>query len=173
MKNIDFNKITNRRNTSSLKYDFAKERGKPEGLLSLWVADMDFPAPAEVLSALERSVRHGIFGYTEPKDDYYAAVTRWFSERFGFETTRRDIVKTPGVVFALAQCVRAYTREGDAVLIQPPVYYPFFEVVRDNNRRRPVGQGVRENFPGMYQRLVDKSHRDNPGSNHFMRSIKR
>jgi cystathionine beta-lyase len=130
----DLNAVIDRRGTNSLKYDFARERGKPEGLLPMWVADMDFPAPPEVLADLQQAVRHGIFGYSEPGEDYYTAVTGWFAARYGVRATRREIVKSPGLVFALAQAVRALTAPGETVLIQTPVYYPFYEVVRDNGR---------------------------------------
>ncbi|HML48531.1 MAG TPA: aminotransferase class I/II-fold pyridoxal phosphate-dependent enzyme, partial [Clostridia bacterium] len=130
----DFDTASNRSNTNSLKYDFAKARNMPEGLLPLWVADMDFSAPPKVLEDLRQVASHGIFGYTEVKDAYYAALNAWFSERFGFSFAQRDVVKSPGVVFALAQAVRAFTQPGDAVLIQTPVYYPFYEVIRDNGR---------------------------------------
>ena len=131
----DFDAVIDRHGTNSLKYDFARERGKPEGLLPLWVADMDFPAPPEVLSDLRKAVDHGIFGYTEPKGDYYDAITGWFGSRFGYQVSRREIVKTPGLVFALSQAVRAYTRPGEAVMIQSPVYYPFYDVALDNERK--------------------------------------
>jgi cystathionine beta-lyase len=130
----DFDKVIDRRGTNSLKYDFARERGKPDGLLPMWVADMDFPAPPEVLDDLHKTVEHGIFGYTEVKEGYYDALTSWFSSRFGFSFERRDVVKTPGVVFALALAVRAFTESGDCVIIQTPVYYPFYEVIRQNGR---------------------------------------
>jgi cystathionine beta-lyase len=131
----DFDTVIGRKNTNSLKYDFAKERGKPDGLLPMWVADMDFPAPPEVLEDLHRVVNHGIFGYTEVKDDYYDALTAWFSSRFGYLFERRDVVKTPGVVLALALSVRAFTEPGDSILIQTPVYYPFYDVIRQNGRK--------------------------------------
>ena len=121
-------------NTNSLKYDFAVERGKPADVLPLWVADMDFRAPQPVLDALHRAVEHGIFGYSDVKQDYYEAVSNWFSRRFGWQTRPEWLVKTPGVVYALAMAVRALTQPSDAVLIQPPVYYPFFSVIRDNGR---------------------------------------
>jgi len=130
----DFDAVIDRRGTNSLKYDFALERGKPEGLLPLWVADMDFSAPPEVLSDLHKAVDHGIFGYSEPKGAYYDAIIYWFDSYFGYKASRREIVKTPGLVFALAQAVRAFTRPGEAVMIQSPVYYPFFETARDNGR---------------------------------------
>ncbi|MDR3271721.1 MAG: pyridoxal phosphate-dependent aminotransferase [Peptococcaceae bacterium] len=131
----DFDTVINRKNTNSLKFDFAAERGKPEGLLPMWVADMDFPAPPEVLDDLRQAVAHGIFGYTEAKDPYDQAVIQWFATRYGFTFARQDIIKTPGVVFALAQCVRAFSEIGDSVIIQVPVYYPFYAVVQDNARK--------------------------------------
>ncbi len=135
MAQYDFDRVIDRRNTNSLKYDFAVERGLPADVLPLWVADMDFRAPEPVLNALERSVAHGIFGYSEVKSDYYDAVASWFTARFGWQTQPQWLVKTPGVVFALAMAVRALTKPGDSVLIQPPVYYPFFSVIQDNDRR--------------------------------------
>ena len=135
MGSFDFDKEVPRRNTNSLKYDFAVERGLPADVLPLWVADMDFPAPQPVLDALKKAVDHGIFGYSEVKDDYYRTVSAWFKKNFGWETKPEWLIKTPGVVFALAMAVRALTEPGDSVLIQPPVYYPFYEVIRDNDRR--------------------------------------
>ncbi|MBQ8621954.1 MAG: pyridoxal phosphate-dependent aminotransferase [Oscillospiraceae bacterium] len=134
MAQYDFDAVIDRKNTNSLKYDFAVERGKPADVLPLWVADMDFRAPAPVLEALRRAVEHGIFGYSDVKSDYYDAVSSWFSRRFGWQTQPQWLIKTPGVVFALAMAIRALTRPGDTVLIQPPVYYPFFSVIRDNDR---------------------------------------
>ncbi|MBQ8237954.1 MAG: pyridoxal phosphate-dependent aminotransferase [Oscillospiraceae bacterium] len=134
MAHYDFNTVIDRRNTNSLKFDFAAERGRPADVLPLWVADMDFRAPQPVLDALHRAVEHGIFGYSDVKSDYYDAVSAWFSQRFGWQTRPEWLVKTPGVVYALAMAVRTLTLPGDAVLIQPPVYYPFFSVIRDNDR---------------------------------------
>ena len=131
----DFDKIIDRHNTNSIKFDFAVERGKPADVLPLWVADMDFPAPQPVLDRLREMVEHGIFGYSDVKDEYYDAVAGWFARRHGWRPEAEWLVKTPGVVFALAMAVRALTEPGDSVLIQPPVYYPFYEVIRANGRR--------------------------------------
>ncbi|MCD7845650.1 MAG: pyridoxal phosphate-dependent aminotransferase [Oscillospiraceae bacterium] len=135
MKYYDFDRQIERRGTNSLKYDFAVERGRPSDVLPLWVADMDFQAPDSVLDALRKAVEHGVFGYSETKEDYTQTVASWFRERFGWETRPEWLVKTPGVVFALAMAVRALTCPGDGVLIQTPVYYPFFSVIRDNGRK--------------------------------------
>ena len=131
----DFDRVIDRRGTDCEKFDFAVEHGLPADVLPLWVADMDFQAPPEVLDSLRECVDHGIFGYTGQKDDYFEAVMGWFETRFMWATRREWIVPTPGVVFALATAVRALTGPGDAVLIQPPVYPPFFNVVKRNNRR--------------------------------------
>ena len=134
MTRYNFDKITNRKGTNCLKYDFAVERGKPADVLPLWVADMDFPVSKEITKSLHAAVEHGIYGYTQPKDAYYNAVMNWMERNHNWKTEREWIVKTPGVVFALAMAVKAFTKAGDSILVQQPVYYPFSEVIRDNDR---------------------------------------
>lgn len=142
----DFDQIIDRHNTNSLKHDFAVERGYPVDVLPLWVADMDFQAPEPVLAALRKSVEHGVFGYSDVKGGYYYdAVANWFRTRFSWDPQEAWLVKTPGVVFALAMAVRALTEPGDSVLIQPPVYYPFFSVVRNNGRNLVENELIYEN----------------------------
>ncbi|MDR0999807.1 MAG: pyridoxal phosphate-dependent aminotransferase [Clostridiales bacterium] len=159
----DFDTVIDRHGTNSLKWDFAVERKKPEGLLSMWVADMDFQALPEALEDMAKVISHGIFGYTEVKQDYYDVVKRWFDARFGFSFERQDVVKTPGVVFALALSVRAFTKAGDSVLIQTPVYYPFYEVIRDNGRKIVTSPLVYSNgvytinFADFEQKIVDNN----------------
>ncbi len=102
--------------------------------MPLWVADMDFRTSSLVLDAIQERVAHGIFGYSEPEDSYFEALADWMKNRHGLDIERRWVVRTPGIVFALAMAVKAYTDVGDAVLIQQPVYYPFTEVIADNHR---------------------------------------
>lgn len=135
MTTYNFDKIINRKGTNCLKYDFAVERGKPAEVLPLWVADMDFQVSEEITKSLHAAVEHGIYGYTQPKDPYYNAIMNWMKKNHQWETKREWIVKTPGVVFALSAAVKAFTKPGDAVLIQNPVYYPFTNIIRDNDRR--------------------------------------
>lgn len=135
MTYFDFDTAVDRRNTDSLKYDFAESRGRPADVLPLWVADMDFRAPDSARNALRNLADHGIFGYSDTREEYADAVLCWFERRHGWRGMADWIVKTPGVVTALALSVRAYTEPGDCVLIQPPVYYPFYQVIRDNGRR--------------------------------------
>ena len=130
----DFDNIINRKNTNSLKYDFARERLMPEDILPLWVADMDFKTAPAIINRLKNTVDHGIYGYSDSKADYYETVSNWYEKHFGYKIKNSWIIKTPGVVFAIAMAIRALTDAGDSVLIQNPVYYPFSEVIRDNDR---------------------------------------
>ena len=131
----DFDTVINRYNTNSLKYDCAKKWERPADILPMWVADMDFQTAPEILNAMHECINHGIFGYSVPKDEYYEVVAEWFRKRLGWkEAEGKWIVKTPGVVFAIAAAVRAFTEKGDAILIQQPVYYPFRMVIEDNER---------------------------------------
>ena len=141
----NFDTIHNRKNTNSLKYDFARERGKPDDLIPLWVADMDFRAPDEVITALKEKAEHGIFGYSEPKADYFKALENWFSTRHGWNVDGRKFVQTCGVVFSISTLIRILTDVGDAVLICQPVYYPFAQTIIDNNRKLVVSELKNEN----------------------------
>lgn len=134
-RNLDFDKVINRKNTKSLKYDFAKRRGMPEDVMPFWVADMDFETSSYIEDALIERAKHGIFGYSEVQTPYFETVRDWMKRHHGWDVQERWLVKTPGVVFALAMAVKAYTEPGDRVLLQLPVYYPFSEVIEDNGRK--------------------------------------
>ena len=135
MGNYNFDEIVDRKNTNSLKYDFAVQRGMPEDVLPLWVADMDFRTPPEVTQALAAKAEHGIFGYSEPLDDYFDAIEKWFVPHFHWKPDKKKIVLSCSVVFSLCNFVEALTAEGDAVMINRPVYYPFGEAITDNKRK--------------------------------------
>lgn len=158
---VDFDTVPNRRGTNCFKYDFAREMGMPEDVLPLWVADMDFPTAPAVLERLHALAEHGIFGYTGVKDAYFSAVHNWYAQRFGWETQRSWLVTTPGVVFAIAIAIRAFTQKGDAILIQQPVYYPFANKVTENDRKLAVNPLVLKNgryemdFADMERKIAD------------------
>ena len=158
---VDFDTVPNRRGTNCFKYDFAREMGMPEDVLPLWVADMDFPTAPAVLERLHAQAEHGIFGYTGVKDAYFSAVHNWYAQRFSWETQRSWLVTTPGVVFAIAIAIRAFTQKGDAILIQQPVYYPFANKVTENDRQLVVNPLVLKNgryemdFADMERKIVD------------------
>ena len=136
----NFDEIIDRKNTSCLKYDFAVERGRPEDVLPFWVADMDFRTPPEIVEALISRAKHGIFGYTSPKEEYFKAVAGWFERRHNWSPDPEGFVLTCSVVFAISALIRTVTKEGDSVLICQPVYYPFSTCVTQNNRKLVVSE---------------------------------
>ncbi|NLK94116.1 MAG: pyridoxal phosphate-dependent aminotransferase [Clostridiales bacterium] len=142
MSKYDFDTVINRKNTNSLKYDFAEKRNYPKDVLPYWVADMDFKTPKEVTDALINRINHGIFGYTYYKDDYLDVVKKWFYNHYDYKIENDWIVTTPGVVFAIVTAINAFTEEGDAVIIQQPVYYPFRTSIVNNNRKLVVNSLV-------------------------------
>jgi cystathionine beta-lyase len=128
----DFDVVINRRGTGSAKWDRAEQLFKVKDILPMWVADMDFQSPKPVIKALKKVAEHGIFGYTTVPDSYYEAVTGWMKKRHQWEIQREWIVLTTGVVPAIRLLVKAFTQPGDQVIVQTPVYYPFFDAIRDN-----------------------------------------
>lgn len=134
-RNLDFDKVIDRRNTRCLKYDFAKRRGMPEDVLPLWVADMDFATSSYIEDALIERAKHGIFGYSEVQTPYFEILENWLKKHHNWDVQEKWLIKTPGVVFARAMAVKAYTEIDEGILIQAPVYYPFYEVIRDNGRK--------------------------------------
>ncbi len=131
---FDFQKLHDRRNTLSLKWDGLKPLYGSPDLIPLWVADMDFLAPAPTIQALQKRVEHGIFGYAFPPPSVLEAVVAWTRKRYDWEIQEDWILFTPGVVPALSTCVLAFSKPGDKVIIQPPVYPPFFSLVEGIDR---------------------------------------
>ena len=128
----DFDTIIERRNTQSFKWDLAGTLMGEKDVLPLWVADMDFQCPPAVLEAIQRRAEHGIYGYTVTPDSSYQAIINWMKKRHGWNIQKEWIVFTPGVVSGFHWAVRAYTHPGDSVIVQTPVYYPFFKAVKFN-----------------------------------------
>lgn len=126
----DFNTVIDRRGTCCAKWDAAEEIYKVKGILPMWVADMDFRSPEPVIEALKAVAERGIFGYNRVPDSYYEAVIGWMQRRHGWQIQRDWIVLTPGVVPAIRLLVKALTRPGDQVIVQTPVYYPFFDAIK-------------------------------------------
>ena len=133
-RNLNFDKVINRKNTRCLKYDFAERRGMPKDVLPLWVADMDFETSSYVEDALVERAKEGIFGYSEVQTPYFEIVRDWMKKHHDWDVQEKWLIKTPGIVMALAMAVKAYTKPGEGVLLQLPVYYPFSEVIKDNGR---------------------------------------
>ncbi len=119
----NFDKIIDRRNSDSIKWNYFEE-----DILPLWVADMDFMSPPEVLDALRNRIDHGLFGYSKPQDKTKIAVQNWLSIQHGWDVQCDEILFIPGVVQSFNVAAAAFSRPGDSVLLQTPAYQPFFDV---------------------------------------------
>lgn len=140
----NFDQEINRKDTQSAKWGVIQDPDNPSRwittddyfgdgrVLPLWVADMDFPAPQPVVDALVSRAQHGIFGYTLRTDSYDEAVVAWMKRRHGWDIEPGWILSTPGVVPAINLLIRTFTNPGEKVLVQRPVYYPFFDAIENN-----------------------------------------
>lgn len=133
MKN-KFDSVIDRYNTKSSKYTIDEEK-VPADVIPMWVADMDFQTPDFVIEALKNTAEHGIFGYSFSDKSYKNAVLNWMNKRFNYFPEQEELVETPGVVFAIAHAIKAFTEPDDAIIIQPPVYYPFKMEIENNGRK--------------------------------------
>jgi cystathionine beta-lyase len=126
----DFDQLHERRGTNSVKWDLKESLFGQDDLLAMWVADMDFPCPEPVVRALSQRVDHPFYGYSFAPDSLYEAIINRARERYGWSIEKEWIVLNAGVIEGLYSAVKALTRPGDEVVVQPPVYYPFYNVVR-------------------------------------------
>jgi len=130
----DFNRVIDRLGTGSYKWDQSEKLFGQADVLPLWVADMDFEAPREVIEAVTERAKWGIYGYTIRTNSYFEAVSGWLSRRHNWDIKKDWIVPTPGIVPALSVLVLTCTEPGDGIILQSPVYYPFYDVIRKNGR---------------------------------------
>jgi cystathionine beta-lyase len=131
----NFEEKLSRENTDCVKYDLRKSIFGKEDVIPMWVADMDFKSPDFVVNALKERVNHEIYGYSIRNEGFYNSVITWLYKRHGLTIQRDQMTVSPGVVPALSMCVLAYTKPGDKIIIQPPVYHPFFSIVKNNGRQ--------------------------------------
>ena len=132
----DFNKVVDRQSTANIKYDLrSKVFGKGD-ILPMWVADMDFETPDFIREAVIKRANHPIYGYSFRPESYYQSIADWVHKRHNWEIDTKWIVYSPGIVPALNFSTLSYTNEGDNIIVQPPVYFPFFSGVTDNGRVR-------------------------------------
>jgi cystathionine beta-lyase len=163
--NYNFDVEVDRRDTNSVKWEFMKGgEDRPQlqhthrffgknRTLPMWVADMDFISPRSVVDALTARAQHGIYGYTAPTQDFYQSVVRWMQRRHDWEIAPEWICISPGVVPALNMLVRAFVSPGDRVLIQPPVYRPFYRAIENNNAELALNPLVYED--GRYRMDIE------------------
>lgn len=128
-----FDQVINRKNTNSVKWDTKRIYGVDD-VLPMWVADMDFPAPDEVIDALHNRADHGIFGYTRPGREIELAIQDWLESRHHWRIDTNYITYSPGIVTALSIAIQTFTEPDEKIVVQPPVYYPFFDMAKKHKR---------------------------------------
>jgi cystathionine beta-lyase len=130
----NFDEIIPRANTNSVKYDWRKRLFGRGDVLPMWVADMDFRVPPAVTEAIMERARHEIYGYSMRPESFYQSVMDWTKRRYDWSIAREWLTFTPGIVPAVNLTIMGLTEPGDRIMIQPPVYFPFFQAVRKNKR---------------------------------------
>lgn len=145
----NFDEIIHREGTNCVKYDMREKFFGNENVMPLWVADMDFASPNFVRQAIIERAMHPIYGYTFIPEGLYISIINWMQRRHGWSVKKDWISLTPGIVPALNMAVLANTRPGDKIIVQPPVYFPFFSAVKNNDRRLVYNQLKEKN--GSYQ----------------------
>ena len=130
----NFDEIVNRENTDSVKYDLRKNIFGKEDVIPMWVADMDFKTPDFIINAIKERTKHEVFGYSFRPDSYFQSIVNWVKRRHQWEIDTEWISFSPGIVPAVNMAVMAYTNPEDKIIVQTPVYFPFFSAIKNNNR---------------------------------------
>lgn len=141
----DFDKIIRRESTANYKYDLRKRFFGKDDVIPLWVADMDFETPIFIRDAILKRAKHPIYGYSFREKSYYKSIVEWVKKRHNWTIDAEWIVYSPGVVPALNLSTVQFTNEGDSIIVQPPVYFPFFSAVTDNKRVQLSNQLILKN----------------------------
>ena len=146
----DFDKIIAREQTASVKYDLREPYFGKADVLPMWVADMDFETPDFIRKAVQERAKHPIYGYSIREDNYYQSIVDWVKRRHNWEIEKEWIVHSPGIVPALNFSVLTFTNPGDGIIVQPPVYFPFFTTVEENGRELVYNELIeKENHYGI------------------------
>jgi len=131
----NFDKIVDRDHTDNVKYDLRETYFGKANVLPMWVADMDFETPDFIRDAIIKRAKHPIYGYSFRPETYLSSIVNWVKRRHNWELEKDWILFSPGIVPALNMATMTYTKPGDSVLVQPPVYFPFFRAVTNHNRK--------------------------------------
>ena len=179
----NFDEIIQRENTNCVKYDLRKTYFGDENVLPLWVADMDFACADFIQEAIIERAKHPIYGYSILPDTLYSAIIGWVQRRHEWKIDKSWISFTPGIVPALNIAILAFTQPGDKVIVQPPVYFPFFSAVRNNKRELVYNQlkeqdGIFEmDFDDLEKKIDNKTkllllcHPQNPGGRVWEKNV--
>lgn len=130
-----FDEVINRENTNCIKWDYRKQKFGSSDIIPMWVADMDFKSSEKITKAIIKRAEHGIYGYTRPSTELSEAVCSWLAKRHNWKISKDWITYSPGVIASLNTAILAFSEPGDKILIQTPVYYPFFSSITDNKRQ--------------------------------------
>lgn len=130
----NFDEVVDRRNSDCIKWDTLEKVYGDKDILPMWIADMDFKSADEIIAALKNRVEHGVFGYNLQPDSLYDSIVKWAKKRYNWDIKKEWILFTPGVVAGFNIGIRALTEESDGIVIQTPVYPPFYRVINNNNR---------------------------------------
>ncbi|MEA3313485.1 MAG: MalY/PatB family protein [Caldisericota bacterium] len=158
----NFDKIIDRKNTGSWKWDTTELIFGSDAVLPMWVADMDFPIAKPIIDALKKRIDHGIFGYTMPWDSLIKAVVDRVEQKYNWKIEPEWIVFTPGVIPAIYSAIKAFTHPGDDVILQGPVYYPFWDAIKDNgcnvsnNQLKLVNTHYEMNFEDLEKKFAPR-----------------
>ena len=162
----NFDEVIDRRNTDALKLEALQPRWGRTDLIPLWVADMDFRTPPFIIKALRDRLENEILGYTVKPDSWYDSIINWVNQRYGWKVSREMVNFTPGIVPGLAMLIQSLTRPGDKVMVQPPVYHPFFLITQHNNREVVYNPLVLEN--GQFRMDMERFKEDVKGCKLFI-----
>ncbi|MBN1801560.1 MAG: pyridoxal phosphate-dependent aminotransferase [Candidatus Lokiarchaeota archaeon] len=144
-KKNDFDNLIDRKNSRSEKWDSTEEMFKVKDLLPLWIADMDFKNAPLILQALNQKINHGIMGYSIFPDSYYESTINWFYRRYNWKIEKNSIIYTPGAMMGLSIAIQAFTNEKDKIILQDPIYPPFYSIIRSNKRKKVLNSLKLEN----------------------------
>jgi cystathionine beta-lyase len=136
----NFDEVIGREGTDSIKYDLREDVFGRKNVIPMWVADMDFKTPSFIVDKLINRVNHEIYGYSFRPPEYFNSIMKWLSLRHNWQIEKDWICFSPGIVPALNICTLAFTRPGDSVIVQPPVYFPFFSAVENHGRQLVYNQ---------------------------------
>jgi len=160
----NFDCVVDRHDTCATKFEEMDAKFGRHDLLPFWIADMDFQACPAIIEALRSRLNHTVLGYTTPPDEFWGSITSWLKRRHNWQVNNDEITFMPGLKKGLSLCINYFTRPGDAVLIQPPVYHSFHSVIEGNGRKVANNPLVRDesgryvmDFKGL-EEVIDREH---------------
>ncbi len=171
----NFDEIVNREDTNCEKYDSREEIFGKKDIIPLWVADTDFKVPDFIVNAVKERAAHEVYGYPKKTDAYYQSIINWLDRRYGWSIQKDWIMYSPNVVVGLGSTILSLTEKGDRIIVQPPVYFPFYHVVEGNDRElvlnplKRVGDRYYFDFEDLKSKIDEKtkmiliSNPHNPG----------